>query len=83
MMRNIRIEMVSYAMLKASRLYGGKTPIVGMMQLIELLDWARAVDDYNRSGHFHLLLELLKGSNKIGTFSRSKCQKKSGKRLHH
>ena len=76
MMRNIRIEMVSYAMLEASRLYGGKTPIVDMTQLIELLDWARAVDDYNRSGHFHLLLELLKGSNKIGTFFKKQMSKK-------
>jgi len=65
--RDIRIEMVSYAMLEASKTYGGKTPVVDMTQLIELLDWTRAVDEYNRKGQFVLLHELWKGKdNKIG-----------------
>ena len=60
--RDIRIEFVSYGMLEASSLYGGRTPIVDMTQLIELLDWTRAIDEYNRKGSFDLLTDLLKGN---------------------
>ncbi|MDR1194705.1 MAG: TIGR02221 family CRISPR-associated protein [Peptococcaceae bacterium] len=73
--RDIRIEMVSYAMFEASGLYAGKTPIADMTQLIELLDWTRAIDEFNRKGKFDLLQELLKSENKIGQYIRGKMNR--------
>jgi len=59
--RNVTIEMVSYGMHEVSDDLDGNTPIVDMTQLIELMEWTRAVDEYNRVGKFDLLLELWKG----------------------
>jgi hypothetical protein len=64
--RKVHIEMVSYAMLEASSIFAGKTPIVDMTQLIELLDWTRAVDEFNSKGTTFQLQSLLSGNNKIG-----------------
>ncbi|MCL2410417.1 MAG: TIGR02221 family CRISPR-associated protein [Treponema sp.] len=75
--RSISIEMVSYAMLEASSLYGGKTPVVDMTQLIELLDWTRAVDEYNRNGRFDLLLKLYKSDNKIGQHIKNQMSRQA------
>ncbi|MDR1690072.1 MAG: TIGR02221 family CRISPR-associated protein [Clostridiales bacterium] len=65
---NVKIEMVSYGMFEASKLYDGKTPIVDMTQLIELLDWTRAVEEFNRYGKFDLFKELLGKENQIGKY---------------
>ena len=65
MQKNIRIEMVTYGMYEINEQNGNKTPIVDMTQLIELLDWTRAVDEYNRKGSFDLLLDLMSNKSYI------------------
>ena len=60
--KDIRIEMVSYGMYEIRENKNDKTPIVDMTQLIELLDWTRAVEEYNTKGSFELFMELLNKS---------------------
>ena len=61
--KNITLEMVSYGMYEISEQNKDRTPIVDMTQLVEMLEWTRAVDDYRSKGSFDLLLNLLEGDS--------------------
>jgi CRISPR-associated DxTHG motif protein len=63
--KNIRIAAVSYGMFEASSVFNKRAPIVDLSLLVNMMDWMKAVEEYNRYGTAHLLVDLLE-SNSFG-----------------
>jgi CRISPR-associated Csx2 family protein len=58
-MENVSLDYVSYGMLEFARENDGLTPIVDLSQLVKMLDWLKAAEEYNRYGTTALLAQLL------------------------
>jgi CRISPR-associated Csx2 family protein len=59
--KDIQIDFVSYGMYDFARENKGKTPIVDLSQLINILNWDKAYEEFARFGTTALLVELLEG----------------------
>jgi hypothetical protein len=77
--KNITLDFVSYGMLEVLGENCGVAPIVDLSQLVRILDWLKAAEEYNRYGTTQLLAELLARDN-LG-FRLSKEETKVLKRL--
>jgi CRISPR-associated Csx2 family protein len=75
--RNVKIDFVSYGMLEASGELGGKTPIVNMKPLVDVLEWIKAAEEYQKFGTAYHLSEL----SEIDGLDLNKEGKKALKRL--
>ena len=63
--KDIKIQVVSYAMFEIARENNGLTPIVDLSELLNVIDWINAVEEYKRHGTAYLCLDLLR-KNKFG-----------------
>ena len=79
--KKVNIELVSYAMLEISRETGGYTPIVDLTELVNVLDWIKAAEEYNRFGTAYLLAEILEKSDGKSSLKLSKESVKALKLL--
>ena len=57
--KDVKLEFVSYGMFEFSRENNNLTPIVDLSQLVNLLDWIKAAEEYKRFGTTYKLAELL------------------------
>ena len=79
--RDIKMKLVTYGMHEARYSFDYRTPIVDMTQLVELIDWTRAIDEYNRFGTAYLLGELCEGETAIAASIRNLLTKEAIKAL--
>ncbi|MDR1532358.1 MAG: TIGR02221 family CRISPR-associated protein [Clostridiales bacterium] len=75
--KKIELKYVSYGMLEASKENGGKTPIVDLLPLVDIFDFIKVAEEYERYGTAYLLYEI-KDTQTLGL---SKEEKKAVKRL--
>ena len=57
--KKLEIEAITYGMFTSNNMFGGRTPIIDLSQLVNITDWMKAVEEFNRFGTTHLLAELL------------------------
>ena len=62
MRKNVHIAAVSYGMLDARLRFDDCTPIVDLSLLVNVMDWMKAVEEFNRFGSAYLLADLLKNA---------------------
>ena len=60
--KKIKIDYVSYGMFEFRFENSGVTPIVDQSALIKMLDWTKAMEEYNKFGTGFLLAEFLKNN---------------------
>ncbi|MCL2046567.1 MAG: TIGR02221 family CRISPR-associated protein [Oscillospiraceae bacterium] len=77
--KKLRIQAITYGMNASQNMFNGDTPIINLSQLVNVTDWIKAAEEFNRFGTAHLLAELLKDDN-LG-LELSKEEKKAIKRL--
>lgn len=72
--KNFKIGLISYGMFEVSKANNNKTPIVDMTQIVDILEWIKAVEEFNKFGTAYLLQELLDKSPDM--FDLSKEERK-------
>ena len=77
--KDVEIDFVSYGMLEISNELNGKTPIINMKPLIDILEWIKAAEEYKSFGTAYKLSALLERDN-LG-YSLGKVESKALKRL--
>jgi CRISPR-associated Csx2 family protein len=80
--KDVKIKFVSYGMFEFSRENDGFTPIADLSQLVNIMDWIKAAEEYKRYGTAYLLAELLeKKKEETPGFRIAKEERKALRKL--
>ena len=57
--KKLEIQAITYGMFTSQNMFGGDTAIINLSQLVNITDWMKAVEEFDRFGTAHLFAELL------------------------
>ena len=61
--KKLEIKAITYGMFTSQSLFDGLTPIVNLSQLVNITEWMKAVEEFDRFGTAHLISELIESSS--------------------